>query len=185
MSDGADWYQRYLSGDEQGLVEIIRLYKDGLILYLTGIVGDVYVAEELAEDVFVKLGIKRPKDKGGGSFKTFLYTIGRRMALDHIRRQKRRCTIPLDGIPELPADAADVEAAYIAEERKALLYTAINRLSADYRQVLWLVYFEGFSHKQVAAILHKTVHSVDTLLYRARRSLKTELEKEGFDYEDL
>ena len=49
MSDGADWYQRYLSGDEQGLVEIIRLYKDGLILYLTGIVGDV--CRTIYEDV--------------------------------------------------------------------------------------------------------------------------------------
>lgn len=184
MCDGTEWYQRYLAGDEQGLVEIIRLYRDGLIMYLTGIVGDVHTAEELAEDVFVKLGLKRPKDKGGGSFKTWLYTIGRRMAIDHIRRNKRR-TVSLDTVPELPAEAADLEAAYVAQERQAMLYTAMNHLTPEYRQALWLVYFEDFSHAQVATILHKSVHGVDTLLYRARQSLKKELIKEGFDHEIL
>lgn len=69
--NGASSYRRFRDdGDESGLVEIIRDYKDGLIFYLNSFVGNIYTAEELAEDTFVLLGTKKPKDKGKGSFKT-------------------------------------------------------------------------------------------------------------------
>ena len=58
-------------------------------------------------------------------------------------------------------------------------------LKPEYRQVLWLVYFEGFSSREASSVMKKSVHGIETLLYRARRSLKSELEKEGFVYEGL
>ena len=63
MDNGAESYRRYReNGDESGLIEIIRDYKDGLILFLSSIVGDVHTAEDLAEDTFVLIGTKKPKD---------------------------------------------------------------------------------------------------------------------------
>lgn len=50
-------YYAFLDGETEGLSEIIRQYKDGLILYLNGIVQNVLIAEELAEETFVKLVI--------------------------------------------------------------------------------------------------------------------------------
>ena len=83
MDNGACSYRRFRDdGDESGLVEIIRDYKDGLIFYLNSFVGNIHIAEELAEDTFVFLGTKKPRDKGKGSFKTWLYTIGRNVAID-------------------------------------------------------------------------------------------------------
>ncbi|MBS7175491.1 MAG: RNA polymerase subunit sigma-24, partial [Clostridiales bacterium] len=65
MDNGTASYRRFRSeGDENGLVEIIRDYKDGLILYLNSFVGNLHTAERLAEDTFVLLGTKKPKDKG-------------------------------------------------------------------------------------------------------------------------
>ena len=61
----------------------------------------------------------------------------------------------------------------------------MRRLSPEYRQVLWLVYFEELSSKEAAGIMKKTVRSVESLLYRAKKSLRSQLEKEGFDYEKL
>lgn len=82
MDNGASSYHRFReNGDETGLVEIIRDYKDGLIFFLYGIVNDLYLAEELAEDTFVLLGTKKPRDNKKGSFKTWLYTIGRHIAI--------------------------------------------------------------------------------------------------------
>ena len=64
MDNGASSYRRFREdGDESGLIEIIRDYKDGLILYLNSFVGNIHTAEELAEDTFVLLGIKKPKDR--------------------------------------------------------------------------------------------------------------------------
>ncbi|MBR6701910.1 MAG: RNA polymerase subunit sigma-24, partial [Clostridia bacterium] len=95
MENGADAYRRFLEGDENGLEEIITEYKDGLILYLNGYVSNLDLAEELAEDTFVRLFTKKPKNKGGASFKTWLYTIGRNIALDALRKMKRRREEPL------------------------------------------------------------------------------------------
>ena len=77
MFNGAGSYRRFLNGDESGLVEIVEEYKDGLILFLNRYVSDFYVAEDLAEDTFFKLVIKKPRYVGDSSFKAWLYTIAR------------------------------------------------------------------------------------------------------------
>ena len=95
MDNGASSYRRFLQGDENGFIEIVRDDKDGLILYLSGIVGSISLAEELTQDAFVRLGIKKPRFSGTSSFKTWLYAIGRNLALDFLRKAKRRGEIPL------------------------------------------------------------------------------------------
>lgn len=186
MDNGASSYRRFLDGDESGLVAIIRDYKDGLILYLNSLVGNIRLAEELAEDTFVKLGVKKPKDKGGGSFRTWLYTIGRNTAIDSLRRRGASArTVSLEDCGELESGGESLEASYIREERKILVHKAMAGLKPEYRQVLWLVYFEGFSSREASSVMKKSIHGIETLLYRARRSLKSELEKEGFVYEGL
>ncbi len=101
MDNGASSYRRFRDeGDENGLAEIIKNYKDGLILYLNSFVGNIQVAEELAEDTFVLLGTKKPKDKGKGSFKTWLYTIGRNIAIDYLRKNSKRKEISFDECSE-------------------------------------------------------------------------------------
>lgn len=186
MDTGAESYHRFREqGDESGLAEIIRDYKDGLIFYLSGYTGDLHIAEELAEDTFVRLGTRKPKDRGGGSFRTWLYTIGRNIAIDYLRRQKRRGTVPIDGIPEPTDEEADLERVCIREERKILVHRALHTLKPEYRQVLWLLYFEGFGMKETASILGKSVHNTETLAYRARQALKEKLKAEGIDHEDI
>ena len=186
MDNGASSYRRFRDqGDESGLAEIIRDYRDGLILYLNGFVRNIQLAEELAEDTFVILGTKKPKDKGIGSFKTWLYTIGRNTAINALKRRARRLEISLDECKQLTRDEEDLETAYIKKEQKITVHRALKKLKPEYHQILWLVYFEEFSHKEAAAVMKKSVHNVDTLVYRARKSLKTQLETEGFVYEEL
>ena len=74
---------------------------------------------------------------------------------------------------------------YIREERKIVIRKAMKNLNNDYRQVLWLIYFEGLSNKETASVMGKTIHNIETIVYRARQSLKSELIKEGFNYENL
>ena len=186
MDNGASSYRRFRDcGDESGLVEIIRDYKDGLIFYLNSFVGNIRTAEELAEDTFVLLGTRKPKDKGKGSFKTWLYTIGRNVAIDHLRRCAKAEELSIDGIAELISDEESLEEAYIREERRIAVHRAMRNLKPEYRQVLWLIYFEDFSNKETAAVMKKSVHNIETLAYRARKSLKSQLEAEGFIYEEL
>lgn len=185
MDNGASSYRRFLDGDESGFVEIVRDYKDGLILYLNTFTNNIHTAEDLAEDTFVKLGIKKPKDKGTSLFKTWLYTIGRNIAIDYLRKQKSVCHIPINNFADLSADEDFIETSYLKEEQKIHLHKALKNLKPEYMQVLYLTYFENFNNKQTAKIMKKSVHNIETLLYRARKSLKSELLKEGFVYEKL
>ena len=119
-------YQLFLSGDPEGLSAIIRDYKDGLILYLNGIVQNVAVAEDLTEDVFVKLIVKRPKFSADSSFKTWLYTIGRNMAISYLRRNKQ-FHIPLENCPELTNEEMNLERQYIQKEEQRICSSTPNK----------------------------------------------------------
>lgn len=186
MDNGEDSYRRFRDeGDEEGLAQLIRDYRNGLIFYLTSIVGNIHIAEELAEDTFVLLGTKKPRDKGKGSFKTWLYTIGRNIALNFLKKNSKTSTVSVDDCPELVSDEDSLEEMYFREERKIEVHRAMRKLKPEYRQILWLIYFEGFSNKESAAIMKKSVHNIETLVYRARKSLKSQLESEGFTYENI
>ena len=184
MDNGASSYRRFLDGDNNGFVEIVRDYKDGLILYLNSFVNNLSVAEELAEDTFVRLGIKKPRFFEKSSFKTWLYAVGRNIAIDYIRKQAKNKTDSLENVSDI-ADIESLEAFYIKEEEKAAVHRAMNKLKAEYRQVLWLIYFENFSNKEIAKIMKKSVHNIETLTYRARQSLRKELDREGFVNENI
>ena len=183
MDNGASSYRRFLDGDDRGLAEIVREYSDGLTLYLYGIVGDLSLAEELMEETLYKLITKKPKYHPKHSFKTWLYTIGRHVAIDCLRRRRREVALAETG--NAVGDACDVERLYLIEEQKVTLHRAMSRLHSAYRQVLWLLYFEELSHAETAAVMGKTPRQMKNLVFRAKNALRSELEKEGFVYEEL
>ena len=185
MDNGASSYRRFLDGDDNGFVEIIKEYKDGLVFYINGFVCDLHIAEDLAEDTFVKIVTKKPRFSGKSKYKTWLYAIGRNVALDYLKKHEKRKEVPIDDIRELTEDEKCFEATYFREERKITVHQAMCRLKPEYRQVLWLTYFEGFSNKEIATVMNKKFHNIETLVYRARLALKEELDKEDFVYEDL
>ena len=80
----------------------------------------------------------------------------------------------------LPDDAPTVEEQYFADERKHAVHTVLGKLNPAYREILWLTYFEGLSNKECALMLGKNVHSIESLVSRARKALKDQLRKDGF-----
>ena len=185
MENGASSYRRFLDGDDKGIAEIVGEYKDGLILYLNGYVNNIFIAEELAEDTFFRLIIKKPRFSGKSTFKSWLYAIGRNAAVDFIRHNSKRINTPMEDMENCLSEEQSLEQSYIKEERKIIVHKALSELPTDYRNILWLVFFEGFSGKEAATVLKKSDRQIKNLLYRAKQSLKSKLEKEGFVYEEL
>ena len=185
MDNGASSYRRFLDGDDKGLAEIVRDYSDGLILYLNGIVNNISVAEELMEETFFKIITKKPKFNRKYTFKTWLYTIGRNTAIDYLRYRSRQPDTSFDALENYIQDEFVLETHYIMEERKITLHRALRKLHSEYRQVLWLLYFEGLSNAEAAVVMKKNSRQMKNLTYRAKSALKSELDKEGFVYEEL
>ena len=174
MDKGSLAYRRFLEGDESGLEQIIVSYKDGLILYLNTLVGDITLAEDLAEDTFVRLFTRKPRDKGTGSFKTWLYTIGRNLAISHLRKAGNRTTVSVDTVEYLSGGEEPLTA-YLKEESRRELHRAMEKLKPEHRQILWLIYFDNLSYREAAKVMKKSVHSTEMLASRARQALKTQL----------
>ncbi len=185
MYNGESSYRRFLDGDDNAIAEIVSDYKDGLILYLNGYVSNIYVAEELTEETFFRLITQKPKFSHKSTFKSWLYAIGRNVAVDYIRKNSKISASSVEDMANYLADEQGLEQSYIKEERKLAVHKALSELPADYRTVLWLNFFEGFSNKEISVILKKNDRQMKNLLYRAKQSLKTILKKEGFVYEEL
>ena len=185
MDNGASSYRRFLDGDDKGIAEIVGEYKDGLILYLNGYVNNIFDAEELTEETFFRLITKKPKYSGKSTVKSWLYAIGRNVAVDYVRHNSKKLDTPIEDMENYLSEEQNLEQSYIKEERKLIVHRALSALSTDYRTILWLVYFEDFSNKEAAVALKKNERQIINLLYRAKQSLKPILEKEGFVYEEL
>ena len=185
MDNGASSYRRFLDGDDKGLAEIVRDYRDGLILYLNGVVNNISVAEELMEETFFKIIIKKPRFNAKYSFKTWLYTIGRNVAIDYLRHNAKQSDTSFDDLENYIQDEFDLERLYIIEERKITVHRALKKLNAEYRQVLWLLYFDGMTNSDAAIVMKKNARQMKNLVYRAKSALKSELDKEGFVHEEL
>lgn len=183
MGSDADSYRRYLEGDDNGLFEIMSRYNEGLTLFINGIVGDICAAEEIMQETFIVIAVKKPRFGGRSDFKTWLFSIARNKAVDSLRR-KPKDQIPMDACFRL-SDETDIERSFLRDEQKIELHRALTELSPEYRQVIELMYFEGFDNSQTAKIMRRTKRQVRNLLYRAKLALKKQLEKGGFVYEEL
>lgn len=137
------------------------------------------------EETFFKIITKKPLFAAKHRFKTWLYTVGRNVAIDYLRHQSKIDQIPLDYAQNLIKDEHDLEKEYLVEERKMAVHMALKKLHPEYRQVLWLVYFDGFSSAEAGLVMKKTPRQMKNLVYRAKSALKSELDKEGFVYEEL
>ncbi len=185
MDNGASSYRRFLDGDDEGMADIVREHKDGLILFLNNYVNNIYTAEEMTEETFFRLAVKKPKFRGKSSFRSWLYAIGRNVAVDYIRHSSKLTVVPAEGSEEYLSDMSDLESSYIKKESKIRMYRAMEKISAEYRQVLWLVYFEELPRSEVISVTGKNERQIRNLLYRAKQSLRSELEKEGFTCEEF
>ena len=143
-------YRRYLGGDEDGLSALMERHGDKLTLYLDGCLHDLHESKDLMIEAFAYLIAKKPRIRDGG-FRAYLYRSARHMALRLLSRKRAQLCFSLDALTEEPEARELVEEAVESAERARILRACMAELHADYREALFLVYFEGLSHAETAA----------------------------------
>ena len=176
MTCDETFYHRYLNGDDAGLEALMKKYGNPLTLYIDGYLHDVHEAEDLMLDVFAYLFTKKPRIRDGG-FKAYLYKTARNMALRH--KSRRKLLFSLDALTDEPDGQLLVEEVIRTEERNRILHFCMGEMNPDYREVLYLTYFEGMSYAQAAEVTGKTVKQITNMVYRGKESLRRLLEREG------
>src|SRR5437764_11031860 len=176
-------------GYETAFRELVRRYERPLFSLLYRMVRDRALAEDLAQETFVKVlnGIKsyRPEFK----FSSWIFKIANNAAIDHLRR-KSIDTLSLDGAPnaETPEQMratslqlGDRAESPLAEVENRELGTAIERaiaqLRPEYRSCILLRHVEGYSYEEIAATLDLPPGAVKHYIHRARNELRGYLEE--------
>ena len=176
MISDEELYRQYLHGGEAGLEALMKKYGDLLTLYINGYLHDVHEAEDLMIEVFSYLFTKKPRIRDGG-FKAYLYKAARHMALRH--KSRRRLFFNLDDLTEEPDGQTLVDEVIRTKERDQILHFCMDELNPDYREALYLTYFEGMSYLQTAEVMGKSVKQITNMVYRGKERLRGLLEREG------
>lgn len=164
------------------LETIIRTYSDPLVRFACSYVGSASVAEELMEDALADVLLRDKTFEEEAHFRAYLYKTVRHRCLNYLRFHRK--IVPLEDV-EAVLFCGDMEGDAIKRQRDRTVFACLCELPLQYRQVLTLMYFDGFSVDEISAILNRSKKQVYNLLARARASLKMQLEKVGITYEDL
>ncbi len=185
MDNGASSYRRFIDGDKSAFEEIVDLYREPLIFFISRYTGNLETAEDLAEDVFVELIIHPGRYRFRSSFKTYIFSIGRNKAVDYIRKYSRLTLVGEENLEDLSdmADFKTLEDHVVRSEEMRQLSRALGQVSEDYHMALHLVYLEDLSYDEAGAVMKKSRKQVENLVYRGKNAVRAILEKEGFSFE--
>ena len=97
-------------------------------------------------------------------------------------KSRRRAVFSLEELAEEPEAETLIEEVVKDRERSRILHLCMERLHAEYREVLYLTYFEGLSYAEAAEVMGKSVKQITNMVYRGKQSLRELLEKEGITH---
>jgi RNA polymerase sigma-70 factor (ECF subfamily) len=163
---------RAQAGDMNALHFLYVCYADDVYGYVKSIVRDEYEAEDVTQDVFVKLlpAIKR-YERRAVPFGGWLLRVARNVALDHLRSRRQ--------VPCAEVRISDPGHEQIGSDRLRALQAAFDRLPEDQREVMILRHVAGLTPGEIAGVLEKTESSVHGLHHRGRGAVKDALQELG------
>ena len=177
----------HLQGDREAFGELVRRYGDSRLGYLTKICRNREQAKDLFQETFRKVHEKAHTLRSS-QFKSWLYTIATRVAMDSLRKQKRVRMVSLnqqvdcdgDNCPELGAvmvadECDDPSQEAVKAEQKEQVRRAVESLPDRQRVTLVLAYYQGLSYREVATALDCSIGTVKTQMFRALRTLAQRL----------
>ncbi len=170
-------------GGQSGAFDaLFRRWAAPLLRYLERMLGDAASAEELVQEAFLRVFKARDRYAPDARFSTWLFTIATNLALNELRRPRRRSphrsteaseeegsALPLESTEPRADDVVD------ARRRGAAVERELAALPERQRAALWLTAVEGLSYAEVAEALEATEKSVKALVHRARASLAERL----------
>ncbi|MDF2512546.1 MAG: polymerase, sigma-24 subunit, subfamily [Herbinix sp.] len=174
-------YQDFLDGDTSAFEELVLRYRHNLVYFMMQFLKDYQNSEDIAQEVFAYIYLNPQNYSSNYQFKTYLFMLGKRRAIDFLRKNSRKKLIPLEDIEA--EDIQSLEEIIYKKEDAGRLKQAMNGLKPEYRQVLVLIYLNEFSMAETAEVMKRSVAATKVLSHRAKKSLKMILEKGGIGYE--
>lgn len=179
QADDKEIIASVLQGNKAAYAWLVDRYRNYVFTLVKRYVAQHEVAEELAQDVFIKAFRVLPTYRGDSRFSTWLYTIVHTTCLSHMRRKPSPTTLPGDDMLASLHDAVYVDAPgkQIDDKyRNKMLQRALNELTEADAQVLELHYMAAQTVEEIAHITNATTTNVKVRLFRARGRLREIIE---------
>jgi RNA polymerase sigma-70 factor, ECF subfamily len=163
--------------DEHAFGELVRRHLDAVHRYLLRLTGSPDDADDLAQETFLRLWQKAGSYRPGTvRLTTWLHRVAHNITVDNLRRARPE---PLDDPERLMDDQADPVRSAASSQLERRLDAAIAALPPSQRAALLLCQVQGFANRDAADIMGVSVRGLESLLARARRSLRRQLEPES------
>ena len=164
---GAEAAEEAFHMDEQTFRLFYEKTARSLGSYLARLCGDVSLAEDLVQESYYRFLRADLKSSDDAYQKNYLFRIGTNLARDHWRRRPHQEKPESEASEDLRAD--DRTAEHV--QQRSDLGRALQKLKPREREILWLAYVEGSSHKEIAEVVGLRAGSIRLLLFRARRKI--------------
>jgi RNA polymerase sigma-70 factor (ECF subfamily) len=168
-------------GDERAFSLIVRAYETPVFNYVLRLVGgDRALAEDLTQEVFIRVFQGLPKFSLRSKFTTWLFQVTKNRVLDELRANERRprALVAIDDAPQL--EAVDPPAEQV--ETIDALWSAVEELNPDLKMALLLRDIVGLSYNEIADSLDTTLATVKWRIFKAREEVQLALAREGITF---
>ncbi|HVP07528.1 MAG TPA: sigma-70 family RNA polymerase sigma factor, partial [Candidatus Acidoferrum sp.] len=146
--------------------------RQSVYAYLYRTLGDKALAEDLFQETYIRFFRAEVSGLDDAKCRAYLFRIAANLINDHFRREKRKKQM----VEEISADSMELSGEQTCNEG---VVSALNKLSVQNRNLLWLAYVERFDHVRIGEMLGVGPKSVKVLLYRAKQKLAALIEGSG------
>jgi len=171
--------------DAEAFAELIRRWEGPIQGLCARMTGDLHMAQDLAQEVFTRLFIKRKAYRADGNFSTYLWRIAINLCYDELRRARRRRDRPATEEPEvsasqveqLSADVPSPDEHLVKQELGEAVRQAVMNLPEHYRSIVVLRHYENHKFREIAEVLELPEGTVKTRMAEALNALGRMLQR--------
>lgn len=178
---GEDFIQQLKRRDQLAFKQLVEEYQQMVFSTCMGIVHGTDDADDLAQEVFIEAFNSIANFREDAKVSTWLYRIAINKSLNFVRDNKRNRLLQSIGIlnvPDIPDDPYQYDLPYeslLEKQRSKMIQMAIDSLPTNQRTAFVLSKYDDLSYKEIAEVMKISVSSVESLLFRARKSLQKKL----------
>jgi RNA polymerase sigma-70 factor (ECF subfamily) len=178
---------RVKGGDEAAFEYLVQKYRRPMLSFMYRMAHNSAVAEDLAQEVFLRVYRSREKYEASAKFSTWLYRIASNLAVNHARdtrHQRPENTVSLDepdqesGLTmDLPDNSLTAEEAIVRRERLAAIRRRVEALPERQKMALIMHKYQQMDYRQIAEVLKLSESAIKSLLFRAYETLRVQLKE--------
>jgi RNA polymerase sigma-70 factor, ECF subfamily len=178
---------RVKTGDESAFAYLVQKYRRPMVGFLCRLCHNPSTAEELAQEVFLRVYRSRTSYEPSAKFTTWLYRIATNLAVNHARdtrHERPENTVRLDEpdqetghTPDLADDSLTAEEQILKQERLAAIRSVVNALPERQRMAVILHKYQQMDYRQIAGVLKLSESATKSLLFRAYETLREQLKE--------